>query len=200
MKHALILCDLINEIVHPAGKFKDKGYAAFVQERQVLDRVRTALAHARRQNFAIVHVKVGFSPTYVELPRQSPLFGKAQEFGALKLASWATEFHEAIDVQSQDLVITKHRISPFYDTGLDAWLRENEVTTAWIGGCATDLVVSSAARDAHDRDFSVRVLDDCCAAATTADHENALAAIKKLAAITSSKCVADAIIAGSTYT
>lgn len=41
----------------------------------------------------------------------------------------------------------------------------------------------SAARDAHDKDFRVTVLADCCAAANLKDHEFALKNMEKYAIV-----------------
>jgi nicotinamidase-related amidase len=131
----------------------------------------------------IVYVRVGFSEDYSDQPKKSPLFGKADEFGALKLGTWATEFHESLDVQESDAIITKHRVSPFYGTNLDTILKKAHVANVYLAGVSTDLVVEAAARDAHDRDYQVHVLADCCVAANETDHENALATIKKIAEV-----------------
>jgi nicotinamidase-related amidase len=101
----------------------------------------------------------------------------------LKLNTWATDIHERLEVIDTDTVIAKHRISPFFATQLDVILRSNAITDIFICGCATDLVVSSAARDSHDRDFNTFVLSDCCAAGSADDHENALIAIRKIAVV-----------------
>jgi hypothetical protein len=45
------------------------------------------------------------------------------------------------------------------------------------------LVVSSTARDGHDRDFNVFVLEDCCSAGSQEDHDSALTTIKKFATV-----------------
>jgi len=115
------------------------------------------------------------------------LFGKAHEFQALKLNSWATEFHEQIDVKENDIILTKHRVSAFYGTPLDLILKNNKIDTILVAGVATDLAVSNTVRDAHDRDYQITILSDCCAAANNEDHETALASLKKLANVKNSK-------------
>ena len=107
------------------------------------------------------------------------MFGKAEGFQALKLGTWATEFHESLEVKTDDMVITKHRVSPFYGTCLDSYLRNNKISDVYFCGVSTDLVVQCAARDAHDRDYNVHVLSDCCAAGSEEDHENSLNTFRK---------------------
>lgn len=182
MKNAAILTlDFINDVVHEEGKFKGKGYADFVRNYSTIESANQAITSARESDWSVIHVKVGFSGTYKEQPKNSPLFGKAEEFQAIKLGTWATEFHDDLDVQPDDPVITKHRVSPFYGTSLELWLRNNKVSDLYLTGVATDLVVQSAARDAHDRGFNVFVLSDCCAAGSAEDHGNSLKTLAKIA-------------------
>ena len=183
MKKAIIICDFINEIINNEGKFKGKGYAAYAEKNNTLTNTAKAITEARKLGFTIIYVKVGFSADYKEQPKNSMLFGKADQFEALKLETWSTSITDKLDVKDNDFIITKHRVSPFYATSLETILRNNKTTDLYICGCATDLVVSSAARDAHDRDFNVFVLEDCCAAGSTKDHEEALNAIRKIATV-----------------
>lgn len=187
MASALVLIDFINEIVHEDGKLASKGYSDFVKNNNVFQNLSLAIEKARENNFFIVHVRVGFSENYLEQPKSSPLFGKAHEFQALKLNSWATEFHEQIDVDKNDIVVTKHRVNALHATPLNLILRNNEVDSILVAGVATDLAVSSLVRDAHDRDYQVTILEDCCAAANKEDHEAALLSLKKISRIKNSK-------------
>jgi nicotinamidase-related amidase len=175
--------DYINEIIHPDGKFKGKGYAKFAQENKSLENVANAIRLAREKEIQVIYVKVGFSPDYKEQPKGSPLFGKAHEFQALKLGTWATEFHESLDVREGDTVILKHRVSPLYNTDLDSHLKKQGINELYICGVSTDLVVQSAARDLHDRDYKVNILEDCCAASSKEDHESSLRTLEKIATV-----------------
>jgi nicotinamidase-related amidase len=183
MKKTLVVMDYINEIIHPDGKFKGKGYAAFAVENKTLENVAEAVNVAREKGISIVYVKTGFSDDYKEQPKNSPLFGKADQFQALKLGTWATEFHKSLDIQPQDLVVVKHRVSPFYGTSLDSFLRNDGTQQVYLAGVATDLVVQAAARDAHDRDYGVFVLSDCCAAGSMEDHNSSLKTLSKIATV-----------------
>lgn len=185
-KSVLILLDFINEVVDEKGKFASKGYPVFVKTHGVFDNVNIAIARAREKNIPIIFVRVGFSPDYREWPEASPLFGTAMKFGALKLGTWATEIHPSINKTDADFFVVKHRISAFYATSLEAILRVLKVDTIFLGGVATDLVVQSTARDAHDRDYRVVVLEDLCGAGSEEDHANALRTLAKIATIAKS--------------
>jgi nicotinamidase-related amidase len=180
---ALLTIDFINEIVDEKGKLASKGYSDFVKEKKVFEKLSNQIKKARDENMLIIHIRVGFDETYVQQPKDSPLFGKAHEFQALKLNTWATEFHKELNIQKEDVIITKHRVNAFYSTELDLILKNNKIDTLYIAGVSTDLAVSSTVRDAHDRDYKVIVLEDCCAAASIEDHENSIKSLSKISKI-----------------
>ena len=182
-KSVLVVMDYMNEIIHPQGKLSGKGYAKFQEEHKTLERVNQAIDYARSKDMEIVFVKLGFSQDYKEHNEESILIGSAKKFGALKLGTWATEFEQSLDFRKQDYVIVKHRMSPFYKTDLDSYLKNKGVSEVYLCGVATDLVVQSAARDAHDRDYKVIVLSDACTAASKEEHENALNNMAKFTSI-----------------
>jgi nicotinamidase-related amidase len=190
-KSALILIDFINEIVDEKGKFAGKGYPAFVKTHNVLANVNAAIGKARERGIPIIFVRVGFSPDYREWPESSPLFVAAKKFGALKLGTWATEIHESLHRTDADFFVTKHRVSAFYATSLEAILRTLKVDTILLGGVATDLAVQSAAREAHDRDYRVVVLENLCAAGSEEDHAQALGLLTKVATVAKSTEVSE---------
>jgi nicotinamidase-related amidase len=101
----------------------------------------------------------------------------------LKLGTPSTEITPEVAPLDGDIVLVKKRISVFYGTELERTLRDLSIGKISLAGVATDLAVQSAARDAHDRDFEVEVIANCCAAANDADHEAALITMKKFAAV-----------------
>ncbi|MDD2913547.1 MAG: cysteine hydrolase family protein [Candidatus Pacebacteria bacterium] len=187
MNTALILIDFINEIVNEKGKLSSKGYFSFAKENNVFKNISFIIEKARQKNILIIHVKVGFSKNYNEQPKESPLFGKAKEFQALKLNTWATDFYKEIDIKEEDIIIIKHRVSAFYSTSLDLVLKNNNIKSVIIAGVATDLAVSSTVRDAHDRDYKVTIVSDCCIAGNIKDHEGALLSLSKISDIKKSQ-------------
>lgn len=181
---ALICIDFINEMVAPEGKLAGKGYAAFCDKHSTLQNVKTAQDYFRSQGWPVMHVRVGFEKSYMAQPKHSPLFGGAHKFEALQFGAWGTEFITAVAPKGDELIFNKPRVSAFYGTGLEAALRAQGITDICVCGVATDLAVESATRDAHDRDYNVTVLADCCGAANENDHEKSLTTLQKIAAVT----------------
>src|SRR5690348_8756188 len=112
MKYCLLVIDFINEIVHEKGK--SPSCANYVKEHNVIQKANQAIQMARDHGMLVLFVKVGFSPEYYELPRSSPMFGKALEKNAFKLGEWGTEFHELLDYKKSDATLIKPRVSVFY--------------------------------------------------------------------------------------
>ncbi len=174
-KSLFLSVDFINDIVHPEGKISS--CAAMVTQQNVIEKTNRALAWVRQQGAQVAHVKVGFQPGYANCPEYSPVFGQAPQFRALELGSWGTAFHDALDVQSSELIIVKARIGVFYNTSLETLLRAKQIEHLILAGVSTNHAIEAAARDAHDRDYRVTVLSDCCAASSVEVHTQTLAGV-----------------------
>jgi nicotinamidase-related amidase len=180
MQQALVLIDLINELIAPEGKLSAKGYADFAKRHDSLSRVASLLEYARNQGFSIIHVRVGFSPDYREQPQASPLFKHASRLGALKLGDWGTEFLPQATPLPGETVLTKHRVNAFVGTPLDLILRNAGITRIAIVGCSTDVGMQTTARAAHDLDYECTVIGDCCIAPSDDDHDPTLRMLAKV--------------------
>jgi nicotinamidase-related amidase len=178
---ALLVIDFINDIVDPKGKIA--GSANFIQSHYTIENANKVIKQARKANVPIIFVKVGFSPSYLECPAESPIFGKAKQYQALQLNNWGTEFHANLDKQPEDFVVIKHRINAFYATDLEAILRAQKIQNLVICGVSTDMAVQSTTRDAHDRDYKVTVVKDACAAMSEEHHEGSIKILERIATI-----------------
>jgi nicotinamidase-related amidase len=181
---ALLVLDLINEIADPAGKYGAEGFAQQIADRKVLENAAKAVEAARTAGIPVIHVVVGFSPGHLEWPATSPVFAAAKADDRLVFGTWATEVHPALAPAAGEPVVPKSRISPFHGTGLDLLLRTQGIDTLLLTGVSTDMVILATARDAHDRDYVVEVLEDATAADNQEIHEAALKVIARTATIT----------------
>ncbi|TLX53450.1 cysteine hydrolase [Stutzerimonas nosocomialis] len=181
MNTAFIGLDYIVEITHPDGKMA--AAAEQVRERNVIDNANRALAMARRKGWLSVLVKVGFERGYPNHPARSRLFGKAREAGLLEAGSAGMAFHPELDADLADMVIVKPRVNAFYGTGLDPALRARRIERVVLAGVSTAMAIQSAARDAHDRDYEVLILEQACAAASEADHRDSIRLLDTVARV-----------------
>ncbi|CAN7482088.1 cysteine hydrolase [Trinickia sp. LjRoot230] len=181
MNTAFIGLDYIVDIMHPDGKIARS--AAHAAARNVIENANRALAIAAQRDWLSVLVKVGFEPGYADLPARSPIFGRARELGALALNGPGTGFHPALDAHAANLVIVKPRVSAFYGTRLEAALRATRIERLVIGGVSTTWAVQATARDGHDRDYEICIVEDLCAAASDDEHERSIDTLRGIARI-----------------
>lgn len=182
---AFIALDYIIDIMHPDGKVARS--AKHATERDVITKVNRALCIADSKKWLSILVKVGFDPLYLTQPKHSPLFGRVHELGALNQNEYGTQFHPDLQVKPNYLVITKPRISAFYATTLEAILRANKIERVVIAGVSTSWAVQSTARDAHDRDYQVVIVEDACAALDHAEHLASIQLLSTIAQITTTE-------------
>ncbi len=186
MKPTLFLVmDMMNDIVAEDG-FNAKTYGVQVKERSALANTAKAIAAARAAGAKVGYVRVGFSSDYRECPPASPIFSGARANGIFQLGTHGTEVHPAVAPQPGDFDIVKHRVSPFYGTSLEPILRAQGIQRIVMCGVSTNGVVHSGAREAHDRDYEVVILEDCCAGVTPDEHMHAIACLGRFAQIVTS--------------
>jgi nicotinamidase-related amidase len=185
MNTAFIGLDYIVDIAHAEGKLA-KGTGLVLDDARI-QRVNEALAISRGKGWLTILVKVGFASGYVNQPKGSPIFGGADKAGALALGTRGTAFHPGIRADCADLVVTKPRVSAFYGTDLEAALRARRIERVVLGGVSTAWAVQAAARDAHDRDYQVVVVEDLCAAATAAEHDASLDLLRRIATVVTAR-------------
>jgi nicotinamidase-related amidase len=181
--------DMINDLVHEDGPNGSKGYGPELKRRNTLANTAEALRKARAAGVLIGYVRIGFSPDYRECPPSSRIFQGAKKAGLFKLGSWGTEVHPLLKPQPGDHDIVKHRVSPFYATPLEAILRANGIRRLYVSGVSTSGVVLSAAKDGHDRDYDVYVLDDCCCALSEEQHQAVIDQMKRMTTILTASTV-----------
>lgn len=185
-KSLFLVMDMINDLVAEDG-FGGKSYGVQIRERGIFARLNAALEKARAAGVPVGFVRVGFSPDYREAPLSSPIFNGARKNGIMQLGTWGTEVVADIVREAGDFDIVKHRVSPFYATSLEAILRAKGIERLVLAGVSTNGVVHSGAREAHDRDYEVVILEDCCAGATAEEHDHALACLARYARIVGSR-------------
>ncbi|CND48123.1 cysteine hydrolase family protein [Yersinia intermedia] len=182
MNTAFIGLDYIVDIMCSGGKIARS--APHAEQRHIVEKTNKALAFARQNGWLVIHVKIGFSSGYLEHPTNSPLFGRVREYGALDLSTPGTAFHPDLDVNPSDAIVIKPRVSAFYSTSIEAYLRANNIERVVLAGVSSSWAVQSTARDAHDRDYHVVVLEDACAAATDEEHQQSMQLLATIARVT----------------
>ena len=100
---------------------------------------------------------------------------QARNMGQLP-ADW-TELADELDVQPQDIRVTKRTWGAFTGTGLAERLRARGVTQVVLAGVATSIGVESTARQAHELGLNVTLALDAMTDRSIEAHENSVARI-----------------------
>ena len=160
---ALLLVDLQNDYCDPKGALARRGEdvgplaSALPAIADLTEAARTAGAmviHILSENNALAESDVSFINILSE--------------ECCKSGSWGAEIVPAVRPKGDELVVTKHRVSPFPDSRLELLLRSNHLRSVVVVGAGTEGGIESTVRDAHSKDFYVVVPADCVATPASA--------------------------------
>lgn len=130
---------------------------------EYLGLLREAIAAARRTGVLVVYVRVAFRPGLPEVSPQNKSFRALLQSGhAPSTDTSASTIHPEIRPESEDIVVTKLRVSAFAGSDLEVVLRSQGVRNLVLSGIATSGVVLSTLRAAADLDYQLTVLSDAC--------------------------------------
>lgn len=138
-KNALLLIDFEKEWVDKSSDY----YVGDIPG--VIERTNRLTEFCRSQGYKIIFTR------HVEKDSD----------GAFAAGSENVEIIPRLHKKDSDVLITKNKISPFYQTKLQAELKG--VSKIVVAGLLTNLCVRHTVEDAYDRDFKIIVIKDCCA-------------------------------------
>jgi nicotinamidase-related amidase len=87
---------------------------------------------------------------------------KSSSQGRQQFEGAAGAIHPALGPETDDIVVTNHRVSSFAGSDLEMILRATNSETLIMFGIATSGVVLSTLVEACDADYRVVVIGDCC--------------------------------------
>jgi ureidoacrylate peracid hydrolase len=168
--------------------------------RAVIAPTARVIAAARDAGIRIVYLKMQFEPDLSDAGApDAPNFLVHRRLGigervrtrdgrsssVLVRDTWNTEILTELAPQQEDIVVAKHRFSGFFDTELDAILKELGIASLIFTGCTTSVCVESTLRDAFFRDYRCLLLEDCTAEPIGSDlsrtnHEASVLVIETL--------------------
>ena len=196
---AIVVVDMQNDFAAPGGMF-DRAGIPIDRIHAIVDPIRLVLDAGRAAGMPAVFLKMQFAadlsdagpPDAPNRIKHRPLrIGERMQTpnGAtgqiLVEGTWNTEIVAALTPQPDDLVVSKHRYSGFYETDLDGLLRAAGIDTLIFTGATTSVCVESTLRDAFYRDYRCLLLSDCTAEPigsqlSPSNHEASLLVIETL--------------------
>lgn len=174
---AVIVVDMQNDFGAEGGMF-DRAGIPISGIRSVVAPTARVLAAARAAGMQVVYLTMQFEPDLSDaggpdapnlvrhrmLGLGDPVDAPDGRVGRILVRdTWNTEILSELAPEDGDIVVPKHRFSGFFETDLDAILKERGITSLVFTGCTTSVCVESTLRDAFFRDYRCLLLEDCCA-------------------------------------
>ena len=181
---ALLLCDLQNDFVHPAGAYGRAGLGA-PEIAALPARLAPLARRLRRKGGAAVATLFTLVPGRGGAPIIAPHLKALRPFlaaGDFAPGSWGQSTVEAL--LPLDGAVEKIAYSAFWNTRLEWLLRQLGIETLLVSGIVTNGGVASTLRDAHVRGFHVTLLADGCAAFRPEVHADTVASLPHLVPVT----------------
>jgi nicotinamidase-related amidase len=156
---ALVLIDLQNSIVglplaHPVD--------------EILTNVNKLIAAFRKKNLPIVVVNVNPAGALWTKSRK-----EAKPTPLPDNNSWHN-ITDKIDVDKNDVYITKHTWSAFFETSLDDELKKRLITGVVMAGISTSIGVEGTARSASERGYNISFATDAMTDMQPLAHERSI--------------------------
>jgi len=176
-RSALIVVDMQNDFCHAEGWVGAIGVDNS-RLRRLYDPINAATAAARSQGIPVIWVNWGVRPDRLNLSpgTQHPfnpdgagpglagaVNGGAGSYRLLAKDEWGARIVDALEQGPDDVHVDKHRISGFWDTPLDAILRNLDVTTLLFAGVNADHCVLGTLMDANFKGYDTILIEDCVA-------------------------------------
>lgn len=163
---ALLLIDVINHFEFPDGSQLLK------QALSVATNIARLKARARRSRIPVIYVNDNFGQWRSDTQ-------KLLQY-CLRPEAPGREFVKMLKPDAEDYFVLKPMHSGFYQSPLDALLRELKSSSLILSGLATHSCILCTAHEANMREFHVTVPPDCCAARNLREHRQALDHIKTM--------------------
>ena len=182
---ALIVIDMQNDFCHPQGWFGARGVSTDAAI-ALCPGINLLTRSLRAFNVPVIWLNWGVRGDRAELSETLimrggafsglPSYGDASSTGQgniLVEGSWGAELFEDIEAAPSDLVVHKNRLSGFWNTALDAILRNRQVTTLLFAGINTDRCVFSTLQDAGFLGYDCVLLSDLAATSSNSSVSEA---------------------------
>ena len=113
------------------------GAMELVEPEKAAEQAKILLSYFRQNNGLVVHVKHDFSP--------------------------GGEIHQLVKPIENEKVFTKKEVNAFLNTGLNEYLKQNNIKYVTLCGMQTHMCLEAGTRAAHDLGYTCTVVEDACA-------------------------------------
>lgn len=172
---AVVLIEYQNDFTSEGGALHG-AVEGVMAKTGMLDKTRDMVDAARRAGATVMHVPITFHEGYNEISSHPYGILKGVVDGnAFVKGTWGAAIVDELTPQEGDIVIEgKRGLDTFASTNLDFILRSKGINTIALGGFLTNCCVESTMRSGYENGYQVITLNDCVAATSVEEHENAI--------------------------
>ncbi len=138
---ALILIDIQNDYFSNGAFTLDRADDAVIKANRLLNLFR-------EKQLPLVHIQHEATQS---------------EMGFMLPGSFGQKIHDSVKPLNNEACFTKHYPSAFWQTGLEAYIKEKNVKHLVIVGMMTHMCVSTTARASMERGYRTTIIQDACA-------------------------------------
>ncbi|MCW2388932.1 nicotinamidase-related amidase [Sphingobium sp. B11D3B] len=176
---AIVVVDMQNDFCHPDGWLASIG-VDISAARSPITPLQALLPRLRDEGVPVVWLNWGNRPDQMNLSPSILHVYKPDGTGTglgdplangapvLEEGSWAAAVVDELPIASQDICVSKYRMSGFWDTPLDSILRNLRVDTVLFAGVNSDQCVLATLIDANCLGYDCVLLTDCAATTSPA--------------------------------
>jgi ureidoacrylate peracid hydrolase len=172
---ALVLIEYQNDFTSEGGALHGAVEEVMVKT-DMLANTKRVVDAARTAGATVMHAPISFAEGYGEIGTHPYGILKGVVDGnAFVKDSWGAAIVDELVPQDGDIVIEgKRGLDTFASTNLDFILRNKGITTIALGGFLTNYCVESTMRTGYEHGYKVITLNDCVAATSIEQHDNAI--------------------------
>ncbi len=172
---AVVLIEYQNDFTTEGGVLHG-AVEAVMDKTGMLANTAKVVETARAKGATVMHAPIMFTEGYNEISSHPYGILKGVVDGnAFVKGSWGAAIIDELAPAPTDIVIEgKRGLDTFASTNLDFILRSKGITTLVLGGFLTNCCVESTMRSGYENGYQVITLNDCVAATSIEEHDNAL--------------------------
>lgn len=166
-KSALLVIDMLEDFV------REEAPLEVPSTRKIIPFLQKEIKKARELGMPVIYVCDAHEKEDIEF----------KKYGWLPHCIKGTEgarIIEEIKPEEGDIIVEKKTYSGFYNTNLEAILKEKGIENLYLTGCVTHICILFTASDAVLRGFNVYVLENGIAGLEEEDHKAALRIMKNV--------------------
>lgn len=163
---ALLVIDMVRDYFD-----EDQGLAVTDRAREIISPINRTASIFRENGWPVVFSTDAF--------KEDDFFFQGRMKPHAIRGSAGAEIIDDLNRHPDDLWLPKPRMSAFFKTDLENWLRQRNVTLCAVAGIATHYCVLTTALDALCHDFKAVILEDCVTAYPDAVHRSTLENYRK---------------------